>query len=59
MTRNYIIKSHILLLIPKGKEKRIQNVVVVVGGLGLTVIWDSDTVYIGPSPREGERKERR
>ena len=27
--------------------------------LGLTVLWDSISVYIGPSPTEGERKDDR
>ena len=27
--------------------------------LGLTALYDSISVYIGPSPREGKRKEKR
>ena len=27
--------------------------------LFLTALWDSISIYIGPSPREGEKKEKR
>ena len=28
-------------------------------GLGLTALWDSISVYIGPSPKEREKEERK
>ena len=51
------IKNHVITTLPHNliKDNWLVGWLVV---LGLTALWDSISVYIGPSPRDRERKEK-